>query len=256
MIEFGPAERLLQSLGVTELNEIDLESIAYDQGVMVKYRPLDGCEARIIGKTGGAIITIDSRQNMLRRRFSTAHELGHWHHHRGRIVLCRSEDIGNQSTGSSHREKIADRYAADLLLPRYLFIPRANSFNTSTFQSVEALAAEFSTSITSTAIRLIEYGPDVAMLVCHGRKGRKWFNRPKSIPERWFPRMNLDSDSYAFDLLRTAKRRSGRELVRGDAWFDSHGADQHSLYEDSFKILDDEVLSILVFCDDDALEEA
>jgi hypothetical protein len=36
------AERFLQSLGVTDPQEIDLEAIAWTQGVVVNYRPLDG----------------------------------------------------------------------------------------------------------------------------------------------------------------------------------------------------------------------
>ena len=42
------AERLLQELGVTEPGEIDLEAIAYHVNARVRYRPLDGCEARIV----------------------------------------------------------------------------------------------------------------------------------------------------------------------------------------------------------------
>ena len=45
----SPAERLLQELGVTEPDEIDLEAIAYYVNARVRYRRLDGCEARIIG---------------------------------------------------------------------------------------------------------------------------------------------------------------------------------------------------------------
>ena len=43
------AEQLLQELGITEPEEIDLEAIAYYVGATIKRRPLDGCEARIVG---------------------------------------------------------------------------------------------------------------------------------------------------------------------------------------------------------------
>ena len=89
------AERILQSLGVTDPQEIDLEAIAWTQGVVVNYRPLDGCEARIIGSSRKAVISINSRSPERRRRFSLAHELGHWHHHRGRVLFCGKDDIGN-----------------------------------------------------------------------------------------------------------------------------------------------------------------
>ena len=43
-------ERLLQDLGVTDPDDIDLEAIAWTMGAEVRYRPLDGCEARILGR--------------------------------------------------------------------------------------------------------------------------------------------------------------------------------------------------------------
>ena len=72
------AERILQSLGVTDPKEIDLEAIAWTQRVVVNYRPLDGCEARIIGSSRKAVISVNSRSPERRRRFSLAHELGHY----------------------------------------------------------------------------------------------------------------------------------------------------------------------------------
>lgn len=48
----SPAEQLLQDLGVTEPKEIDLEAIAFHVNARIRYRPLDGCEACIVGAVG------------------------------------------------------------------------------------------------------------------------------------------------------------------------------------------------------------
>ena len=250
-----PAEQLLQSLGVTDPRDIDLEAIAFDQGAIVKYRPLNGCEARILGYGDRAVITVDDRHRRSRLRFSTAHELGHWHSHRGRSLMCRPDEIGNPGRNPIDPERIADSYAADLLLPRYLFVPRANSYGKTSFETLDKLTDEFSTSMTATAIRLVEYGPEPAMLVCHGPQGRKWFNRPRHIPERWFPREDLDADSYAFDVLHGDARRSRRVLIGADAWFDRRDAEKFQIYEQSFSSADDEILSILIFRDGEMLED-
>lgn len=77
MTILAPAERLLRGLGITEPQEIDVEAIAWELGARIKYRPLDNCEARIIGKGDRAIITVNSRSWPRRQRFSVAHELGH-----------------------------------------------------------------------------------------------------------------------------------------------------------------------------------
>ena len=83
MIALTAPERLLQDLGVTDPDDIDLEAIAWTMGAEVRYRPLDGCEARILGRDDRAIITVNQRSAPRRRRFSLAHEIGHWTHHRG-----------------------------------------------------------------------------------------------------------------------------------------------------------------------------
>jgi len=250
------AERLLQSLGISTPIDIDLEAIAYDQGVLVTYRTLQGCEARIVGFGSRAIVTVDDRVIPSRRRFSTAHELGHWHYHRGRSFICRPDDIGNYRRNPTDPERVADGYAADLLMPRYLFDPEAQKIGKCTFEAVEALRKLFRTSITATAIRLVEFGPEPSMLVCHGKSGRRWFTRPKNIPEHWFPQADLDAESYAFETLHGQGERSRRALIGADAWFDRRGADRFELYEQSQKISEGEILTILVFKGNEMLEES
>jgi len=94
-MKLRPAELLLKNLGITDPREIDLEAIALDQGAIVKHGSLDGCEARIVGYGSRAIITVDDRKPRTRLRFSTAHELGHWKHHRGRSLVCRPDELSD-----------------------------------------------------------------------------------------------------------------------------------------------------------------
>ncbi|WP_442957701.1 ImmA/IrrE family metallo-endopeptidase [Phenylobacterium sp.] len=55
-------------------------------------------------------MTVEQRSIPARKRFSVAHELGHWKYHRGRSFLCRKEDLGNQVHGPADPERIADAY--------------------------------------------------------------------------------------------------------------------------------------------------
>jgi IrrE N-terminal-like domain len=75
--------------------EIELDAIAWIKGAVVNYRPMDGCEARIVGTTRRAVISVNSLSMPERRRFSLAHEIGHWHHHRGRILFCGKDEVCN-----------------------------------------------------------------------------------------------------------------------------------------------------------------
>ncbi len=94
MNKLTSAEKILQNLGITEPEEIDLEVIAWTQNAKIKYRLLDGFEACLIGNKNAAIISVDSRIYPNRQRFSIAHELGHWNHDRGKSFICKTDDIG------------------------------------------------------------------------------------------------------------------------------------------------------------------
>ena len=78
------AERLLKDLAVERPEEIDVDAIAVCVGARIRYGTLSGCEARIIGTQEKALITVRIDSHPRRKRFSGAHELGHWELHRGR----------------------------------------------------------------------------------------------------------------------------------------------------------------------------
>src|SRR5262245_19444797 len=129
-------------------------------------------------------------------------------------------------------------------MPNYLFQPLAREHKKLTFKTVNALANEFSTSPSATAIRLIECDHSPAIVVCHGPKGRKWFSRARSVPDKWFPQDALDADSFAFGVLfgnepdDPIPRRIG-----ADAWFDRRGADHYEVHEQTIRAGPDEVLT-------------
>jgi len=156
--------------------------------------------------------------------------------------------------GSLNPERIADSYAADLLLPQFLLRPMAKEIGKVSFQAVEALREEFETSITATAIRLVEHGPEPALLICHTRSGRKWFCRAHDVPAKWFPQDSLDADSYAMDVLYGKAERANRSLIGADAWFDRWDAEKYELYEETRRIANDKILTLLVFKDAEMLE--
>ena len=250
------AEELVRKLGITDPAEIDLEAIAWTVGARIRYRALDGCEARIIGCADKAIITVNSRSSLRRKRFSIGHELGHWEHHRNRILVCRSDEIGNSNAAISAVERIADRYAADLLMPGYLFDPIARAKRRFDFQTVRAISDQFDTSLSATAIRLIERRHCIGMLICHGPAGRKWFSRSPLVPDRWFPQEQLDPQSFAFDVLFGHEGDDWMpRKIGADAWFDRREADRFEISEQTIRTSDEEILTLLLMDDDGMLDE-
>lgn len=246
------AEEILQALRLKRPEDINLEAIAWLQGAKVDYREMDGCEACIHGRAdvGRAIIAVnDAHGNLRRQRFSLAHELGHWEWHRGEHLFCAKEDIGGskgRERGMS-REKGANRFASELLMPEFMLKSALNDFKKFDMRTVRLLSDAFSVSKTAMAYRLVDLDFEPSLLASYSRGGLNWFKRSKSVGERWFLRRTLDPQSNAHDILHKGARDDiSLSLMDADTWFDTEGADRYELAEQSFRVGDDEVMTLLV----------
>ena len=242
-----PAETIMQALGIAEPGEIDLEAIAWTQGAIVNYRPMDGCEATIVGSQRHAVISVNSESQAERRRFSIAHELGHWHFHRGRALFCDKADIANFENNSLDPERQADGFAADLILPNYMLVPRLRKLKRPTLAACREIAAEFSASLTATLLKTTLSNRFPMAIVCHNRQGRRWFERAPMVQGWWFPARELDRQTFAADMLfNGAAEQNFPRKIGADAWFDFKGADRHLVDEQSFRLPKDEILTVLI----------
>jgi len=252
---FKSPDQLLKELGIAAPDEIDIEAIAFYCKATVRYRPLTGCAARIVGNGNSAIITVDSGSPRARQRFSAAHELGHWMYDRGKASLSCQEAQFIKDWSASNPEVRANRYASGLLLPVSLFVPLAKGIRVLDFTAVRSLAQTFTTSLTATAIRFVEYGPLPAMLVCYGDEGREWFVRAPSIPDQLWPSGKPEKNTLALQLLNSDAERELIGEVPARAWFDHPSAGRHYIQEHSFRPRIGWVLSLLWWKDERMLIE-
>lgn len=245
---------LLNALGIKEPQEINIEAIAQHCGATIVYESLEGCEARIIGFAERAIITVNQSSQRGRQRFSGAHELGHWIWDRGKAAFACTEVSLFAEWGKENQEQRANRYAADLLLPEFMFRPKAFRRDI-TFCTVEELGEQFQTSLTATAIRLVEFGSFPAIVVCTEDGKRRWFVRGPGIPERLWPLESPRAGTIASDLHKRKRWDKGPVEVYADQWFSYPGASRHGLTEDSIRITSELVLSLLWWKDERPLVE-
>lgn len=224
---------VLDELGITEPSDINIEAIGEYCGATIVYEPLDGSEARILGSGDRAIITVNSNAPRERQRFSGGHELGHWMRDRGKVAFSCTDRNLVADWGDDDPERRANRYAADLLLPRKLFAAAARGA-APTFGCARDLARTFDTSLTATAIRLVELGSSPAMIVCTDSNGRGWFFRSPIIPTSVWPLSKPGQGSVARRLHSGALSRApGPETVDADEWIDLPNASEYTLVEDS-----------------------
>ena len=240
---FTSADYLLDDLGITEPEELDLTVIAQHCQATILYKPLEGCAARIAGSEDRAIITVDSNSRIERQRFSAGHELGHWMFDRGRVSVFSCQEGVFLSEWSRHNpETRANRYASDLLMPLRMFKPRASALKRIDFNSVKSLAKTFTTSLSATAIRLVEHGPLPAMLICSSIDRVEWFVQGDETKRLW-PK-HPSPATYAYDILH-ATRDEGSGYVSATSWFDHPLAERHQIHEHSVRAYQGLVLSLL-----------
>lgn len=246
-----PAERILLELGISKPDQIDLEAVAWTMGAAVKYRPLDKCDAMIVGGRNRAIITVSSRGTAERRRFSVGHELGHWHHHRGRILVCGARDIENPVHRALDPEAQADEFASDLILPSYMFLPRIATMRRLSLSAIREIGEEFNASLTATLLKLVSTNRFPIMVVCHNKTKRRWFKRSDMVAGWCFPKDELDRESIAFEMLFGGATEIPRPTKIGaDAWFEFRSADRYEVQEQSYLLPNDEVLTLLILPDE------
>jgi Zn-dependent peptidase ImmA (M78 family) len=245
---------ILNDLGITDPQDIDIEAIAEDCGATIRYRSLSSCAARIMGYKNRAIITIDDHTPRPRQRFSAGHELGHWMRDRGQVSFQCTNASFVREWSTENPETRANRFASDILLPPRMFRPRLHGLPV-TFDSVRQLADIFSTSLTATAIRLVEYGELPAILVCNGVRKREWYVLNGEVKGKiWLENRPLPG-SIAEALLRGDQSDSTPREVRSDTWLDQRNAANYWIHEDSIGVSDGSVLSLLWWKDESQLIE-
>src|ERR1044072_2007543 len=241
-----PAELLLMLLGVVDAQNIDLEAVAWHLGAIVKYRHMDSADGTIIGSLKRAVISINKSTIPTRQRFTLAHEIGHWRYHRGRILFCSPSDIANAPRNALDPERQADSFASDLILPNYLVLPKILKLKKLTLEFAREIADEFRVSTTATLMKILNSDRFPIVLVCHGKEKRRWFKRARMVPEWWFPREDLDAETFAFEVLHRGSREDGFPRKNGaGAWFDFRNVDRDESYEQSFALPHEEILTVL-----------
>jgi Zn-dependent peptidase ImmA (M78 family) len=97
---------------------VPVEAIAEDLlGLYVEEADLDGVSGLLY--PAERLIQVNATDAPTRRRFTLAHEVGHWicqvQEGRGAPVMCRAEDVG--PTADRLLEREANVFAAELLMP-------------------------------------------------------------------------------------------------------------------------------------------
>lgn len=240
------AREIIERLQIRDPSEIDIELIAADHGLLVERRELQHEEGRLVRQDQHGIITVaESAYRSRKWRFVVAHELGHFVRHKrvNQLDLCTNADLSNWYT-TSGREPEANQFAAELLMPDALFRKRCDRARPS-LKDIRALADEFETSVTATAIRFVKLTdePCATVISRDGAVARVIWNEHFKIGIRKGTR--LTNRTYAGDLLAGVPVEDFMQSVDSEAWSDAAWASRYDLHEHSLIVAPRVVLSFL-----------
>lgn len=176
------AHELLKKLWIESPDEIDLVALAHQAGSLsIEDGGLENADGRIVapGNSGG-IIRVKSGLNPGRRRFTIAHEIGHYVLH-PRVGLDREDTAKNFRIWNDPGEEAeANQFGAELLMPEFLFKPRLKKA-VPALASIDRLADEFSTSALATAYQYVSNTIEQVALVISIGGTIRWFHRAKDF---------------------------------------------------------------------------
>lgn len=163
------AEALAEALNFKKA-PVDVEAVAERLRLKLVYMDLgDDVSGLLISKGDSTVIAVQESDHPNRRRFTIAHELGHYclkhqfeqgehvHVDRGHLITPRNS---RSSTGVDPKEIEANQFAACLLMPTKLLSRSIEKLKTESLRDdhVENLAKEFGVSEQAMTIRLSTLG--------------------------------------------------------------------------------------------------
>src|SRR5947208_16336379 len=120
------AHELLAETFVSQPSDIDVVALAFKAGrLIIEQHGLVGADGRLVADAkNGCKVRVKSGLAIERFRFTVAHEIGHCRLHAGGFIdrTDSGKTFGIWNDASEEAE--ANTFAAELLLPKDLFVPR------------------------------------------------------------------------------------------------------------------------------------
>ena len=226
-----PAANLANYVAQKFLNTVppDLTALCRDLGLRIREVPAQGFDGALIrSKAGqkGIVAVKASIREKSRKRFTIAHEIGHFiiPHHRNLGNICEERKIESFDSHLNGPEIEANEFAAELLLPSALLRKRFNLAEFSLAQ-ISAVAADFGTSLTATTRSFLTLTDLPCAMVWSVNDRARWFARSDSF--RFFlPLPELPANgSFAARIFRGESAPAELAPVRPDAWLDRQAAE-------------------------------
>jgi len=202
-----------------------LAEIAEEIGIEVLYRPaesFDGALLRIRDAQRGYIVINSRIREESRRRFTLAHEIGHFVLPGQQEVSapCKQQKIENWEEDLYRPELEANRFAGEILMPRGIMAEFCQS--EPSLESIRSIAKLCGTSLTASAVRLITLTPHRAAVVWSQDQKILW-SKPSEGFVRWIRKGEVRENSFAAQCYRKQSVPDQLAPVPASAWLYEKG---------------------------------
>jgi Zn-dependent peptidase ImmA (M78 family) len=202
---------------------IDLNELARSLKLRVFEVTSDSFDGALLcsrNRLSGRILVNATLREEGRKRFTIAHEIGHFIIHRERQISCFPSDIARWEDGRPNPERQADSFASELLLPSAEVLKQIGN-QWPSFQLVISLAEFFGASLTAAARKYCEIAPQECAVVWSVDGIVKWMH-PASRFRHWITTgSELSSGTLARQMLDGAIVSTGMQEIPAEAWISS-----------------------------------
>lgn len=201
----------------------DLDAIAGEDGIQIIHsRARDpGWTACLVRSENFGIVSCQPGQSTGRRRFSIAHELGHFHipTHRTKRSFrpCEASDLEAAEGYGREQEWEANSFAAYLLMPRKEFVEDSRDLPVS-FESARMLARMYGVSVTAAARRMVEVTSEHCALVATEGRRVVWQERNEYYWRMATRGQAVQGESFAAGVYDGAPPNPVAEEVDPGTW--------------------------------------
>jgi Zn-dependent peptidase ImmA (M78 family) len=217
------SESFLRRFGLDSRDR--LTEIAQEFGIDVLYRPAesyDGALLRIRDAQRGCIVINSRIREESRKRFTLAHEIGHYVLPGQQEVSapCKQQRIENWDADLYRPELEANRFAAEILMPRGIMAEFVQS--EPSLESIRSIAQLCGTSLTASAVRLITLTPHRAAVVWSQDQKILWSKLSAGFV-RWIRKGEVRENSFAAQCYRKQSVPDQLAPVPASAWLYEKG---------------------------------
>lgn len=245
------ASHLLDRLGIQ--GKPDLVQLARRIGLRIQEvdaEAFEGSLVRALDGPKGIIAVKQSIREHSRKRFTIAHEIGHYviPGHRTLENVCTSKMVESWQKGLSHSELEANEFAVELLLPAR-YVREALRLNDPSLGTIGKVANQFETSLTATTLRFVGLTDLACVAVWSEGKRAQWYKRSDACPLYLSKEILPCDGSFAYRLFEGSNAPNDFAEVPAGAWLDQRDAGrvgrvlEHSILLPNY----DAVLTLLQF---------